>query len=242
MGQIKIETVADRFTAEVRRVFGEECLSVVLYGSAVTDDFDPKRSDLNFLVVLTEAGLRGLKQAQPFVGRWRRDRILFPLFMTEAGIASSLDSFPVEFFNMQLAYRVRHGKDVLGPLVLPRRELRLQCERELKGKLLRLREEYLLTQGKPKAVRNLIALSLVSFVSLFRALLFLNGKPVPPTRGEVLTEACGELHLDLALFRNLLAIRQKGLTYTKFELEDFTERYIEEIDRLCRDVDQMTAA
>jgi hypothetical protein len=145
----------------------------------------------------------------------------------------------VEFFNMKQAYVVLEGTDVLAGLSVSRKDLRLQCERELKGKLLHLRQEYVLTRGKTRAIRNLIAHSIVTFSSLFRALLFLKGRPAPANRELVLTDTCGEFHLELALFQNLLAIREKGITYTKFELDHFMERYIAEIERLCGSVDQL---
>ncbi|MBN2202394.1 hypothetical protein JW777_10600 [bacterium] len=235
-----IQKTADAFTRDLREAFGDDLVSVVLYGSAATGDFQPKKSDFNFMVVLSPEGIRLIKKARKLVNRWERARILFPLFVTEEWIRLSSDSFPVEFFGMKQAYRVIEGKDVLAGLDVSAGDLRLQCERELKGKLLHLRAESLLGRGKPKAVRTLISKSIVTYASLFRVLLFLKGKPVPGTREDVLTAACGEFHLDLALFRNLLAIREKGITYTKFELEDFMDRYIAEIDRLCRHVDQLT--
>jgi len=39
------------------KVFGNDLISVILYGSAVTNEYIPKKSDLNFLIVLSEGNL-----------------------------------------------------------------------------------------------------------------------------------------------------------------------------------------
>jgi len=235
----KAHPIIQTFLEQVKNVFGKELLSVILYGSAVTPDYHPKASDHNFLVVLTPKGISQIRKVQRVAGWWMRHRVLYPMFMTKEFIASSMDSYPVEFFNMKEAYEVLEGEDVLKDISIPRRELRLQCERELKGKLLHLRSGYVFTRGKSREIRELINQSLSVFSSIFRALLFLKDKPVQGTREEVLTQACGEFHLDIALFQNLAAIRQKGISYTKFELDNLMERYISEIERLCGQVDKM---
>ena len=227
------------FLAQVQDAFGKELISVIAYGSALTPDYHPKKSDHNFLVVLTPEGISHIRKIQGAAAGWMRRRILFPMFMTKEFIDSSLDSYPVEFFNMKQFYEVVAGEDVLSALVIPRDALRLQCERDLKGKLLHLRQEYVYTMGKTRRVRGLIHLSLASFTSIFRALLYLKGVSAAGSLEETLTQACGEFHLDIALFQSLAAIRQKGIPYAKFELENLMDRYMSEIERLCREVDRM---
>ena len=235
---LKVETISKTFSEKLKQAFGNELVSVILYGSATTDDYNPQKSDHNFLVVLTPKGIQDIKKIQSSVRSWKRNRILFPLFMTREYIHSSLDSFPIEFFNIKQAYQVIFGEDVLANMEIKKKDIRIQCERELKGKLLHLRQDYILTQGKSGLIRRLIGQSIMTFASIFRALLFMKNIPIQQNLEAIIKETCGEFHLDLALFQNLLAIRQKGITYTKFELEHFMQRYILEIDRLCKDVDQ----
>ena len=53
-----IEKVLEQFTKEIKGLFGKETISVIVFGSAVTEEFDPRKSDLNFLVVLSEKGIK----------------------------------------------------------------------------------------------------------------------------------------------------------------------------------------
>jgi hypothetical protein len=58
-----------------------------------------------------------------------------PLFLTRSDLSSSLDSYPIEFLNMKNRYRLVYGEDVLQKLSFNPLAVRLQIERELKGKL-----------------------------------------------------------------------------------------------------------
>jgi len=48
---------------DYRRVFGQDIVSVILYGSALTADYVPGKSDLNLMIVLSEEGIHRLHLA-----------------------------------------------------------------------------------------------------------------------------------------------------------------------------------
>ncbi len=87
----------------------------------------------------------------------------------------------MEFLNFREGHVRVFGKDVLGELAFDKRSIRLQCERELKGKLLLLREAYLDSEGRKRGLGQVASASLTAFLSLFRALLFLRDKRFPAT-------------------------------------------------------------
>jgi len=229
----------DEFSQEIGQLFGSEVISIVLFGSAATDEYIPKKSDINFLVILSEKGIARIKEVQNFVVRWRKRRISLPLFLTREYIEASLDSFPIEFFNMQLVYRVIKGEDVLKDLKINRDDLRLQCERELKGNLLKLRQTFIETGGKAKGLRQLVIDSIVSFSSIFKALLFLKGKKVPEMKQSVMLATCREFELDEGLFSVLLSVRRYEAKLSREQLELNVQRYIDEIEKLSVGVDRM---
>ena len=66
-----------------------------------------------------------------------------PLFMTKRNMDMSLDSFPIEWLEIQERHLLLEGEDVVGTLEVPQTYLRLQCEHELRGKLIQLRQAYL---------------------------------------------------------------------------------------------------
>ena len=235
----KPEKISEQFAKEIRELFGKEVISIILFGSGATEEYIPKKSDINFLVVLTQQGIEQIEKVHKFPTKWQKRKISLPLFLTEAYIMASLDSFPIEFFNMQAAYKVIYGKDILKGIQIKKEDLRLQCERELKAKLLQLRQGYILTGGKAKALKRLIGQSIVAFASIARGLLYLKGKEIPKTKQEILLSMCREFGLDEGLFSLLFSVRGFGVNLSKKQLASNVQRYISEIEKLSEIVDKM---
>ncbi|OQA27530.1 MAG: hypothetical protein BWY59_01061 [Verrucomicrobia bacterium ADurb.Bin345] len=149
----------------------------------------------------------GLERAFGLVERWKKRGVATPLFMTKTDIATSLDVYPVEFLTMREHHVRVDGEDVLEGLTFDREHLRLQLERELKGKILLLREHYLETEGRVKAVRELIRASVTAMISLFHGLLFLKALPIPAGRREIVRDAAEHFAFPADVFLTALDIR-----------------------------------
>jgi predicted nucleotidyltransferase len=183
MGNIEDPAVvAAEAAREYQACYGDALLSAVLYGSAAGADFDPGRSDVNLLLVLRRVSLEELARSAAVQKRWLKRRVTRPLFLDPPYVERSLDAFPVEFLNLKLQHRVLLGADLLSPLTIRREHLRLQIERELKGKRLHLFQAWLEARESSRRLRELAGLSLRDFAALFRALLYLREMQVPSTR------------------------------------------------------------
>ena len=227
------EEIFEPFVETFHGIFERDLVSIALYGSAAGGDYRPGRSDLNFLKVLTEAGIEELDRAFDAVERWRKRRVSVPLFVTEAYIRGSLDVFPIEYLNMKRRHVHVYGRDVLGGLSFEPEHIRLQCEREIKGKLLLLREGFLETGGRKRDLKALVTGSLPSFAALFEGLLFLEGKEIPKTKGDVLRAGCEAFSLDGPLFGELLAVREERLKPDEGRLLEMVRLYLKEIRKLA---------
>ena len=218
---------------DFKNAFGDDLISVILYGSSLTSEYDPKRSDLNFLVVLSEEGIERLDRTHDLVAKWHNKKVATPLFLTKRYIESSLDTFPIEFLNIKRSHTLIMGEDVLQEISFKKDFIRMQCERELKGKLLLLRERYVETRGKPKILEELIQSSLPTFIFVFKGLLYLLGKEVPATKKETVSMLGKELNLDQELFLSLLQIKAGILQSSRQEVQSLFIRYVKEIRRLA---------
>jgi len=236
----KPEEVFGDFVRRYKEVFGSDLLGVILYGSGARGDYIPKKSDINFMVILTEEGINSLGKAIPLVSKWHKRRVSTPLFLTKTYIESSLDTFPIEFLNFKTAYKLIYGEDVLKDLSFDRKYLRLQCERELKGKLLQLRENFLETEGNKRKIEALISLSLSTFFSIFQAVLFLKDKDPVSEKGELLKVMAQETGLSSELFLELIPVKEGRKKLASGDAIPLMERYIEEIRKLSIFVDQLT--
>ena len=233
----KPEEIFKDITSDYVEVFGGDLVSILLYGSAAGGDYRPGRSDLNFLIVLTEAGIERLDRAFKTVERWRKRYVAVPLFVTEIYVQGSLDVFPIEYLDMQRRHITVHGPDVLEGLAFDPEHVRLQCEREIKGKLLLLREGFLGTGGKARGLKELIAQSLPAFAAIFQALLFLQGEEAPARKSEVFQRGAKALGLDAGVFEALAAVREERSKPSEDLLNRLVKDYLREVRKLAIVVD-----
>lgn len=236
----RTEGLLEGFVREVRDLYGDDLIAVILYGSAVGPEYIPGVSDLNLLVLLKEVGPGQLAKAAKLVPRWRKSR-LSPLFLDPEYIASSLDSFPIEFLEMKEQHRLLWGEeDPLARLEVSWESLRLQCEQELKGKWLRLRQAYLESAGDARELRRLLIASLSPFTVVLSTLLRLKGFPVPPREFlEVLAQVEAAFGLELDSFRRVYQLKQGYASPGRAEVLALFGQYLEEVGRLARAADQL---
>ncbi len=233
------EEIFDEFRLDYTAIFGDDLLAIILYGSGARGEYVPKKSDLNFLIILSEDGIERVENAIDVVAKWQKRSIPVPLFLTRGYIESSLDAFPLEFFNIQAAYQVIYGEDILRELGIKKDDLRLQCERELKAKLLLLRKSFLQAHGQTRQLKELINQSLPAFISIFKALLYLKGEGIPEKHEALIPATAENFRLDGALIRTLWQIKRGEKKPGKGEIKEIVLGYISEIKALSKQVDQM---
>ena len=235
----KPEEIFDEITKDFKTIFEDALISIMLYGSGAGSDFNPGTSDLNFCIILSEEAIDSLDRAIETVSRWRKRNVATPLFMTQSYIQSSLDSYPLEFLNIKKNYILVYGKDVLKDISIEGPHLRLQCEREIKGKLLLLREGFLETEGKQKRIKELIKASITAFISIFNGLLYLKGIEIPPTRREIIQSVAKEIPINQEIFMKCLDIKQGKAEFSSSEVKDLFKAYMVEARKLWAVVDKM---
>ena len=225
--------------ADYRNIFGDDLISIILYGSATGKSYRPGKSDVNFMIVLSEEGIEGLDRAFGVVKKWRKRGVAIPLFLTESYMDTSLDVFPIEYLNFQRDYVLVFGKDILKDLTFNSEFIRQQCEREIKGKLLILREAFLETSGKGRALKEVISQSVSAFIAIFEALLYLKDKDLPKERREIIKNTCGTFELDAGVFEKLLDIKTEKVKLNDTEIMKAFKGYLKEIRKLAKLVDAL---
>jgi hypothetical protein len=170
------EARARRFAREMEAAYGAELASVVLYGSAARGEYRPGVSDLNVLVLLRELSPAALRKASDAARAWVAEGNPPPLMMSADEWRGSADVWAIELADMRDAHIVVAGADPFQGVEIRLEDLRMQCERELKGKQIQLRERYLLFAGQPPELGELLTRSFSTFLVLFRTVLRLSGE------------------------------------------------------------------
>lgn len=226
-------------TQDYLQTFGRDLISLVLYGSAADGSYVKGKSDINLLVVLSKEGISRLDDAVVLVKNWRKRNVAVPLLVTKEFIASSLDAYPIEFLNMKSHAVLIYGENVLDALIFKPADLRLQIERELKSKILLLREGYLECEGSARKLRQLIGRSLTAFVSIFNAMLYLKNVPTPANKYATIKEMNRVFTIDEAVFKLCFEIKQDSDKLSGKEVVDGFKKYLREVEKACHIIDQL---
>src|SRR5208337_5501659 len=96
----------------------DNLLSVVLYGSAATEEFHPKHSDLNVLCIMRELGKEELSKLHAASTWWVKKGHPAPLFFTLNELHRSADVFAIELVDIKAARRILYGEDVIASLLV----------------------------------------------------------------------------------------------------------------------------
>jgi hypothetical protein len=130
--------------------------------------------------------------------------------MTPDYIKTSLDVFPIEFLNFRAIHHTVYGSDYFKNLSIERSHLRLQCEREIKSKLLWLHQSYIESLGSQELLLQRLTASITGFIPLFRAILYLAGHEIVPSAHATVADLETKISLDQGacrIFKKILSLK-----------------------------------
>lgn len=173
-----MRTAAERYTSELAEKVGDRLRSVVLHGSVARGEAVAGVSDVNLLVLLDSVDPALLRELAPGARKWLDKQRALPLVLTWDEWSASSDVFAIEASDMLDDHVVLHGDDPLAAATVEARHLRLQAERELRAKLIHLREGTLVAADRPEELGRLLIAALPSVATYLRAALRLAGEEV----------------------------------------------------------------
>jgi len=132
MNEVKVDDNAEikfkAFLDVVLNNYKDKIHSIHITGSALTEDFNPKTSDINSILVLKRFDLKFLEDFAPLGKKFGKKQISSPLIMTPEYVSSSLDVFPIEFLTINVLHKTIFGEDIFNDLKIKKFDLRHQCE------------------------------------------------------------------------------------------------------------------
>jgi predicted nucleotidyltransferase len=229
------------FMEEVFEGYRDNIHSIYITGSALTDDFIPSGSDINSVFVLREMDLKFLEVLAPKGKKFRKQNVAAPLVMTPGYIKKSCDVFPIEFLNISLLHETVYGEDIFADIKIAMADLRRQCERELKVKLIGLRQGYLATMGDAREITEGMATSMRGYIPLFRGIISLKGMEPPVVQADVIKALSDATGVDCAVFEKVLRQKREKVKLSIDELNAIFEDYYAATERLGGIVDEIQA-
>jgi hypothetical protein len=226
----------------VRSALGADFVAAYLTGGVLAPGFDPAESRINLLVVarsLDEDSLERLRAAIPVTKKPPR---FDPLFLSRGQIEHSLDTFPVEVAELKELHHCLAGDDFLPGLEVTPTLLRLQVERELRGKLIQMRQAYLLSAREPALLAEVLRRAASGYAALFRSLLRLHGETPPVGVTAVVSRVATVFGVDETALLGPQRVRDAAKPPTPDESLAIQRRFLAEMNRLVTAVDAMPVA
>jgi hypothetical protein len=229
----------DWFVTETCRALPERVRSIILFGSAVAGDFIEGVSGYDLLVVLDRLDFADLEALAPTIRRWHNAGHPLPLLFTPEQLASSDDAFAIEFLDMRQSRRVLYGSDPIASLQVDPAHARIHLERELKGKWLALRDQYVLAAGNPRRLARLLTDSFPTLLSLFRSVLRLYQPQVPPAKLDALQALTKHVPFDPQPFATIEELREGRRKVREVDMPSLSRQYLQAVETIITAVDRL---
>lgn len=220
--------VAERsvpFFSDVQLRYPEAVHSLHIVGSAVTPDFREKGSVIHSVIIIHKIDFDFIQFIASLGKKYGKKGIAAPLIMTPEYIRDSINVFPIEFHDFQLIHKTVAGEDIFKDLVISKAFLKLQCEREVKVRLIGLRQSYLTSMGDKRSLAEILSHSVVGCMPLIRGVLFMFDKEPPVKRHDAIRVFQELTSIDAGIFERLLQLRAGLIKPSKEELHHIFERY-----------------
>jgi predicted nucleotidyltransferase len=176
----------EELVSQLKLAYGDGLRSVVLFGSAVAGEHNPKISDYNVLVIVDSLPLARLRAVAAVSKAWGEDGNPPPMTFTASEWKSSADIFPMEYADILERHRVLFGDSPFDGVRVAPSDLRLQVEQQTMGKLLQLRQATMGAGGDSKLQLEVLEKSLSTMMVIFRGVSRLVGQ-APSQDYEALT-------------------------------------------------------
>lgn len=220
---------------------GDNAASLTLVGSVLSEDYSPRHSDINSVLVVKENRAEVLDFLAEIGPKMGRRKLAAPLLMRPEYIARSCDVFAVEWLDYQWRHLTVFGADPFAGLTFAKRDVRLQCEREYKSALVRLRQGYIGSAGKRTVIAHFLAAAGRELLPYLRATLWLMGIERPATAARTFEQAGQTFNVSLAALGERYARRYEKVRPDAAAAQSAFWQTCGAVEQLAERVDTMEA-
>lgn len=205
---------------ELTERLGANLYSCVFYGSAVRGEHVAGQSDINLLIVLSEA----TPEAHSVIAETIRGRPrIEPFVLGRKGFERSRLVFALKFASIQRNYRVLHGEDILADFTPDRSMLRFLCEQSIRNLRLRLKHAFVTFGHDRSRYSKFVYDTFPGIRVALTQILHCEGIDVPRTTRDRIPVFSKVFSVDAGILSQLMEARAEGKTLS-----------IEEVNR-CHD-------
>jgi len=172
----EVERSLETFVEDAKQAFGDDLVSIVLFGSAAAGELRAT-SDVNLLLVLKRFDQACADRLRAPMRLAMAAVQMHAMFLLETEVAAAVDDFAVKFADILTRNRLLFGVDPFINLHVSRDALLRRVKQVLLNLQLRLRERYIALSLREEQLAHLIADAAPPLRSSAASLLQLEGEP-----------------------------------------------------------------
>lgn len=227
------------YLRDVKKLLKEDVHAMILYGSLARGDYLEGRSNINILMVCEHLTLDIMQRCSKLNRRWSKERIVTPLMFTLKELSHFFETFPLEFIEIRDQHLLLSGKDPLPEIHIQGQNLRQECEREIRGNLLRVRQQFVESNGNAEGIHALLPISLTTLIPCLRGLYRLLGQSSQGTPDAIVDRMPSVLELDPAAFQEVWLLKRGQSTPGKHDFPNLLDRYLGALTALVEKVEAL---
>lgn len=189
----EVDAALERLIQQIQQAAGGNLLGIALYGGLAKGRFTAGVSDVNVLIVLSQAGLPALLPLAPVLTAALHDAHVVPFVATPMDLQASALLFPFKLLDMKLWHRTLWGDPHLDEIDIQPEALRLRALQEIKNLQLGLRLRVVERDGDPDALWRGLVRSIPKLAARLEILMRARKIDMPGDRAGILREAVRHL-------------------------------------------------
>lgn len=128
---------------QLKNALGDNLISAFVHGDCLMEGYNAMEKPWTISFILRDNSNQSLEVLRKLLPKAKRENLEFRYFFTLKEILTSEDVYPLEFLHIASRNEVLTGQPPLPGYVPNLESLRLECERELRGFLIHLRQAFL---------------------------------------------------------------------------------------------------
>lgn len=229
----------EKFLNELKTYFNERLSSVFIYGSKADTEFNRLDNDINIIVIVKDLNAMDLKGISKASKNWAKKGNPLPIFLDKDEWFTSSDVYAIEYSDIIDSHNIIYGEDVISHIKVNKKDLRFQCELEVKNFIINFRQLYLEYADKKDVIKSALTKISKTCITIFRAVLRLNKIPIPQEKEAVISIACEKAGINTELFIKLLCHKEGKCKIKSSEIEELSDELINSMTKLLMYVNNM---
>ena len=186
----KILSVAELQNSEWPKLFsealGDNLVSAFVHGDCLMEGFSALESPWTISFILKSNSVEDMLPLQKLTQKAKYENIQFNHVFSRFEIKSSQDVFPLEFLHIKSKNVTLCGETPLADFTPNLAELRMECERELRGLLVHLRRAFLYIK-EDRNPQGIFVRSATTLLPLLYGVYYLSTGRYPESHEQVYT-------------------------------------------------------